>query len=49
MLDNEEFFTTPDFINGIPRASEFPAPDWTNENGDPWSMGTYKPIAMSCQ
>ena len=49
MLDNEEFFTTPDFINGIPRASEIPAPDLTNENGDPWSMGTYKPIAMSCQ
>jgi len=49
IMDNEEFFTTPDFIHGIPRASEIPAPDLTNENGDPWSMGTYKPITMACQ
>jgi len=37
-LNNKEFFTTPDFINGIPRASEIPAPDLTNENATrgPW-------------
>jgi len=48
-MDNENFFTTPEFIHGIPRESEIPAPDLTNENGDPLSMETCKPITMACQ
>ena len=53
MLQNENFYTVPDFhrtlpSNGPPMASTIPAPDVQNEGGLPQFMGNHRPIALTC-
>ena len=53
MLQNENFYTVPDFqralpSNGPPMANTIPAPDVQNEGGLPQFMGNHRPIALTC-
>ena len=53
MLQNENFYTVPDFqralpSNGPPMANTIPTPDVQNEGGLPLFMGNHRPIALTC-